>query len=68
VIDGHFVIDAHVHAPRLPTLKPAWLQWAHDFAGSYPWSSVYSADGTVIPAALDELMESEGADRVLLFF
>ncbi|MEV7093407.1 amidohydrolase family protein [Amycolatopsis sp. NPDC051045] len=67
MIDGYFVVDAHVHTPRLPTLKPAWLQWAHDFAGAYPWRSVYSADGAVIPPAMDELMESEGVDRVLLF-
>jgi predicted TIM-barrel fold metal-dependent hydrolase len=67
MIDGHFVVDAHVHTPRLPTLKPAWLQWAHDFAGSYPWRSVYAEDGSVVPAAMDDLMESEGVDRVLLF-
>ena len=67
MIDGRFVVDAHVHAPRLPTLKPAWLRWAHDFAGSYPWRSVYSASGEVVPAAMDELMEVEGVDRVLLF-
>ena len=67
MIDGCFVVDAHVHAPRLPTLKPAWLQWAHDFAGSSPWRSVYSESGAVIPAAMDELMAAEGVDRVLLF-
>ncbi|WP_116200347.1 amidohydrolase family protein [Amycolatopsis circi] len=67
MIDEHFVVDAHVHTPRLPTLKPAWLDWARDFAGEYPWRTVYDADGTVIPAAMDDLMASEGVDRVLLF-
>jgi predicted TIM-barrel fold metal-dependent hydrolase len=67
VIDEHFVVDAHVHTPRLPTLKPAWLDWARDFAGKYPWRTVYDADGAVIPSAMDELMAREGVDRVLLF-
>ncbi|MDX2946499.1 hypothetical protein [Streptomyces caniscabiei] len=26
--DGESVVDAHVHAPRLSTLKPAWFEWA----------------------------------------
>ncbi|WP_370933706.1 amidohydrolase family protein [Amycolatopsis sp. cg13] len=67
MIDEHFVVDAHVHTPRLPTLKPAWLDWARDFAREYPWRTVYDADGTVIPSAMDDLMASEGVDRVLLF-
>ncbi|MBB1159759.1 MULTISPECIES: amidohydrolase family protein [Amycolatopsis] len=67
MIDEHFVVDAHVHTPRLPTLKPAWLDWARDFAGEYPWRTVYDADGAVIPAAMDDLMAQEGVDRVLLF-
>ena len=67
MIDEHFVVDAHVHTPRLPTLKPAWLDWARDFAGEYPWRTVYDAEGAVIPAAMDELMAREGVDRVLLF-
>ena len=31
MIDGRPLVDAHVHAARLPTLKPAWRHWAHDF-------------------------------------
>ena len=31
MLDGRPLIDAHVHAARLPTLKPAWREWAHDF-------------------------------------
>jgi uncharacterized protein len=61
------LIDAHVHVPRLSTLKPAWLEWAADFGGAYPWRSVYSSSGDPIPARLDELLESEGVDRALLF-
>ncbi|MFI5608318.1 amidohydrolase family protein [Amycolatopsis sp. NPDC051903] len=67
MIDGRFVVDAHVHTPRIPTVKQAWKDWAHDFAGAYPWRTVYDDAGSVIPAAMDELMEAEGVDRVLLF-
>jgi predicted TIM-barrel fold metal-dependent hydrolase len=67
MLDGMPLVDAHVHAPRLPTLKPAWREWAVAFAGRYDWRSAYSADGTPVPAALDELFESEGVDRALLF-
>jgi len=67
VIDEHFVVDAHVHTPRLPTLKPAWLDWARDYAGEYPWRTVYDESGTIIPSAMDDLMAREGVDRVLLF-
>ncbi|MDQ0378829.1 amidohydrolase family protein [Amycolatopsis thermophila] len=67
MIDGYTVVDAHVHAPRLSTLKPAWLEWAERFSGPHDWRSAYDADGDVVPARLDALFESEGVDRVLLF-
>jgi predicted TIM-barrel fold metal-dependent hydrolase len=67
VIDGYSVVDAHVHAPRLPTLKPAWLEWAEHFSGPHDWRSAYAPDGTVVPARLDSLFEAEGVDRALLF-
>jgi len=67
MLDGMPLVDAHVHAPRLATLKPAWREWAAEFAGRYDWRSAYTADGVPDPAALDALFESEGVDRVLLF-
>jgi predicted TIM-barrel fold metal-dependent hydrolase len=67
MLDGMPLVDAHVHAPRLSTLKPAWREWAVEFGGRYDWRSAYSADGDPIPAAFDALFESEGVDRALLF-
>jgi predicted TIM-barrel fold metal-dependent hydrolase len=67
MIDGHVVVDAHVHAPRLFTLKPAWLEWADAFSGPQPWREVYDTDGNPVPERLDALLESEGVDRALLF-
>ncbi|MBP2325208.1 putative TIM-barrel fold metal-dependent hydrolase [Kibdelosporangium banguiense] len=59
------LVDAHMHVPRLSTLKPAWLEWATEFGGS--WRDVYSASGDPIPSRLDALLESEGVSRALLF-
>jgi uncharacterized protein len=67
MIDGQLVVDAHVHAPRLSTLKPAWLEWAQGFSGSHPWRSVYDSHGNPVPQRLDALLEAEGVDRALLF-
>lgn len=65
MLDGRSLIDAHVHTPRLTTVKPAWEAWAQRF-GQPGWQDVFDADGTVIPSALDELMASEGVDRAIL--
>src|SRR5690242_6615499 len=51
------VVDAHVHAPRLGTVKPAWLEWARR----------YGADGAVVPARLDAFLAAAGVDLALLF-
>jgi uncharacterized protein len=65
MLDGLTLIDAHLHPARLPTLKPAWLGWAQQF-GQPGWEAVYDDEGTVLPAALDALLESEGVDHAVL--
>lgn len=67
MIDGRLVVDAHVHAPRLDTLKPAWLDWADAFSGEQPWRSAYDGDGRVDPARFDALLQAQGVDHALLF-
>jgi uncharacterized protein len=65
MLDGRLLIDAHVHAARLTTLKPAWRSWAEEF-GQPGWPDAFGPDGAVIPAALDDLMTAEGVDQAVL--
>lgn len=67
MLAGMPLVDAHVHAPRLSTVKPAWREWAAQFGGGQDWRSVYDDAGDPIPARLDALFEEEGVDRALLF-
>jgi hypothetical protein len=61
------IVDAHVHPARLSTLKPAWDTWLGPAADRASVSSVYGADGTVIPERFDALFAEAGVDRALLF-
>src|SRR5437764_577056 len=48
MLDGMPLIDAHQHPVRLPTVKPAWMDWAERF-GQPGWREAYTADGEIIP-------------------
>jgi predicted TIM-barrel fold metal-dependent hydrolase len=67
MLEGEHLVDAHLHVPRLTTLKPAWLTWADQFSRDHDWRSAYSASGDPVPAQLDALLDNEGVDRALLF-
>jgi predicted TIM-barrel fold metal-dependent hydrolase len=67
VLDGKLLVDAHVHIPRLPTLKPAWLAWAERFGPPGLLEQMYDADGTARPAELDAHFAEQGVDVALLF-
>jgi predicted TIM-barrel fold metal-dependent hydrolase len=67
VLDGHRLVDVHVHAARLPTLKPAWVDWAHSFGDRSLLERVYDAEGTVRPAELSAAFAEDGVDVALLF-
>jgi predicted TIM-barrel fold metal-dependent hydrolase len=66
MIDGLPLVDAHLHAARLPTLKQGWHDWAQGFGDAAALARVYDAEGTVVPAAFDEYLAAEGADIALL--
>jgi hypothetical protein len=67
MLDGRPLVDAHVHVPRLGTVKPAWLEWADRFCGPQDWRSVYDEHGEPVPERLDALLAEQGVDRALLF-
>jgi uncharacterized protein len=66
VLDGRPLVDVHLHAARLPTLKPSWHQWAQDFGGTSVMDGVYTEDGTVDPRRFDDYLAAEGVDKALL--
>jgi predicted TIM-barrel fold metal-dependent hydrolase len=61
------IVDAHVHVARLPALKLPWELWTGPAADAASAASTYDDQGTVIPAALDELFAGQGVDKVMLF-
>jgi len=67
MLDGRLLVDAHVHAPRLSTLRPAWMAWADEFGRANGWPELFDGDGIQIPERVDAYFEAEGADAVLLF-
>ncbi len=67
MLEGIPVIDAHVHAARLPTLKLSWKEWAQKFGKSVPFSEIYDEEGALIPERFDEYLAAEGIDGTILF-
>jgi uncharacterized protein len=67
MLDGHVLVDAHVHVPKLDSLAPAWIDWARQFGRPGILEEIWTPDGTPDPAALDSLMADEGVDVALLF-
>ncbi|WP_194897116.1 amidohydrolase family protein [Catenulispora pinisilvae] len=66
MLDGMTLIDVHLHAARLPTLKPAWQAWADDFGDPDVLGEVYDDAGTVRPAAFERYLAREGVDIALV--
>ena len=67
MLDGHLLVDAHVHVPVLSSVAPAWERWARDFGADGVLERVWLPDGTPDPAALDALFAGQGVDVALLF-
>jgi predicted TIM-barrel fold metal-dependent hydrolase len=67
VLEGHVLVDAHVHVPHLGTLAPAWVDWARQFGRPGLLEQVWRPDGSPDPAQLDALFADEGVDVALLF-
>jgi uncharacterized protein len=65
LLNGILLIDAHVHAARLPTLKQSWREWAAQY-GSPSLLELYDEQGTLVPERFDEYMAAEGVDIAIL--
>ncbi len=67
MLDGHLLVDAHVHVPVLPSVAPAWVAWARQFGATGVLEQVWTPEGTPRPEALDALFTEQGVDVALLF-
>jgi len=67
MLDGHLLIDAHVHVPVLSSVATAWADWARQFGVDGVLEDCWHPDGTPDPAALDARFAADGVDVALLF-
>ena len=68
MIDGIPLIDAHVHAARLPTVKPSLEEWTGHFRGGVAHLlELYDDEGTLVPSRFDAYLAKEGVDVAILF-
>jgi predicted TIM-barrel fold metal-dependent hydrolase len=65
VLDGHRLIDVHLHPAALPGLKLPWETWVQSF-DSPRLRALYRADGTVDPAGFDNHLAEEGVDVAIV--
>jgi predicted TIM-barrel fold metal-dependent hydrolase len=61
MLDGHRLIDVHLHPAKLAGLKLSWETWVQDF-DSAQLRAIYDADGVVDPAAFDRHLDDQGVD------
>ncbi len=67
MLKGVPVIDAHVHAARLPTLKFSLEEWTGHFEGGVAdLLELYDEQGTLLPHRFDEYVAREGVDLAIL--
>jgi hypothetical protein len=61
MLDGHRLIDVHLHPAKLSGLKLSWDTWVQDF-DSPELRAIYDGDGVVKPAAFDAHLDEQGVD------
>jgi predicted TIM-barrel fold metal-dependent hydrolase len=66
LLDGIPLIDAHIHAARIPTLKLAWKEWAMGFGKGVLLDELYDDEGSLVPERFDAYMAGEGVDLAIL--
>jgi hypothetical protein len=66
MLDGNLLVDAHVHAARLPTLKVRRTQWVLEKGENVGIETLYDDAGTLVPERFDAFLAGEGCDCGLL--
>jgi predicted TIM-barrel fold metal-dependent hydrolase len=66
VINGIPLIDVHIHAARLQTLKPSWDQWTLPRRVDGDPADLYE-DGVIVPQRFVAWLDREGVDAGILF-
>jgi predicted TIM-barrel fold metal-dependent hydrolase len=64
MLDGHRLIDVHLHPAKLSGLKLSWDTWVQSF-DSPELRAIYR-DGVVDPGAFDAHLEAQGVDAALV--
>lgn len=67
MLDGHLLVDAHVHVPVLPSLSRSWIDWARRYGPDGLLERAWDGEGRPRPAVLDELFAGQGVDVAVLF-
>ncbi len=65
MLDGHRLIDVHLHPAKLSGLKLSWDTWVQDF-DSPELRAIYDADGVVRPDAFDAHLDEQGVDVAIV--
>jgi uncharacterized protein len=65
MLDGHRLIDVHLHPAKLSGLKLSWDTWVQNF-DSPELRAIYDADGVVDPAAFDAHLDKQGVDVAIV--
>ncbi len=65
MLDGHRLIDVHLHPAKLSGLKLPWDTWVQDF-DSPELRAIYDGDGVVDPAAFDAHLDAQGVDVAIV--
>jgi uncharacterized protein len=65
MLDGHRLIDVHLHPAKLSGLKLSWDTWVQNF-DSPELRAIYDADGVVVPAAFDAHLDEQGVDVAIV--
>jgi uncharacterized protein len=66
VLDGHVLVDVHMHISRLETVSEGWRQWVTEFGGPGVIERFYDPTGAVDPARFSQFLDAEGVDTALV--